>query len=77
MTEHEALIEAIEKAGGQSALARKVGVKQAHVWYWLHKAKKAPPARVPAIERETNVSRHLLRPDVYGAPRVRRKTVDA
>ena len=72
-----ALRRAVNAAGGQSALARVVGgkVKQAHVWNWLN----APGAKVPAefcitIEAATRVSRHDLRPDVFGpAPAVASK----
>lgn len=68
-----ALEKAVEKAGGQSALARLIGapVKQAHVWYWLKSANGTVPAEYCiAIENGTGVSRHDLRPDVFG-PRER------
>lgn len=61
----EALSRAVEIAGGQTALAAKIGVKQAHVWNWLNKTKGVPPQYVLPIERETGVSRHDLRPDIY------------
>lgn len=65
--ELDALKLAVERAGGQSALARKVGngCKQQNVWAWLNESKKAPPERVLAIEAATGVSRHDLRPDLY------------
>lgn len=67
MTEAEALEEAARLAGGQSALARALGqgVKQGHVWYWLHKQGRAPAERVLEIERLTGVPRTALRPDIY------------
>lgn len=64
-----ALERAIAEAGGQSALARKVGRKQGHVWHWLHKSKQVPAELVIPIERATDgkVTRHELRPDLYPA----------
>lgn len=59
------LQKAIEIAGGQTALADRLGVKQGHVWHWLKKAKKVPAEYVIPIERETGISRHELRPDIY------------
>jgi len=64
------LKKAIEIAGGQKALAEKLGVpiKQQHVWKWLHKTKDGPPAKyVIPIEQATNgqVTRYDLRPDIY------------
>lgn len=63
-----ALHRAVEAAKGQSGLARLLGVKQGHVWHWLHKMRRAPPDRVLAIEAATGVSRHDLRPDIYPPP---------
>lgn len=62
---------AVEIAGGQSALARAIGgtVKQAHVWYWLNKDDALVPAEhCLTIEQATGgqVTRHELRPDVFG-----------
>lgn len=64
----EALIEAVKKAGTQTALAEAIGKRQAHVHYWLTKAVgEVPPAEfVLKIEAATGVSRHRLRPDLYG-----------
>lgn len=61
-----ALADAIERAGGQSALARICGVRQGHVWAWLNKTRRCPAEHVLAIERATGVTRHRLRPDVFG-----------
>lgn len=62
------LQKAIAIAGGQKALARKVGVKQQNVSWWINKSKKVPAERCAAIERATNgaVKREQLRPDVFG-----------
>lgn len=72
-THREALIKAIEIAGGQRALARKLSeetgeeVSQAAVWGWLNKAKKFPPEMCGPIERvcEGRVSKHEFRPDLF------------
>ena len=65
--EMEALEKAVELAGGQTALASCIGVKQTHVWNWLNRDKRVPAERVIAIEQATHgrVSRHALRPDIY------------
>jgi DNA-binding transcriptional regulator YdaS (Cro superfamily) len=57
----EALNRAIEAAGGQSALARALGISPQAIDQWT----KAPPLRVIAIEKASGVSRHELRPDLY------------
>ena len=50
----------------QSRLARICGVSQPTVWGWINRGRGILPAEyVLAVERETGVSRHLLRPDVY------------
>lgn len=62
---------AVEIAGGQTALADKIGVKQQRVWKWLTSGRAAPDCCI-AIEEaiEGQVTRYELRPDVFGtAPR--------
>ena len=59
-----AVIHAVDKAGGQSALARKLGVKPQAVQKWCASG-KIPPLRVLAVEAATGVSRKKLRPDIY------------
>jgi len=61
---------AVEIVGGQSALARALGVKQGHVWHWLNKSGRCPAEHVLTVETATSgaVSRHQLRPDLYPAP---------
>ena len=63
----EALKRAVEIAGGQTALAKALGVQQAHVWNWLNRDSALPAEYVIPIERATKgrVSRHELRPDIY------------
>ena len=68
-----ALKRAVGIMGSQSALARAIGenVKQAHVWYWLNEgAGRVPAEHCAAIERATEgkVTRHDLRPDIFGPP---------
>jgi DNA-binding transcriptional regulator YdaS (Cro superfamily) len=63
---NEALKEAIGVAGGQLALADKIGVGQSLVSYWLKKSKKGVAAGfVLAIEAATGTPRERLRPDLY------------
>jgi DNA-binding transcriptional regulator YdaS (Cro superfamily) len=66
MNDH--LSRAIELAGGQSALAKAVGVKQQNVWSWVNRTGKCPPEHVLAVEAATEgaVTRYQLRPDIYG-----------
>lgn len=45
-----------------SALAREIGVTPPAIFQWT----RVPAERVLEIERLTGVSRHELRPDVYG-----------
>jgi DNA-binding transcriptional regulator YdaS (Cro superfamily) len=66
---HTALRRAIKAAGGQAALAAAIGVRQSHVWYWLHKSESGVPAEhVPAVAQATGVARHELRPDLFAGP---------
>lgn len=61
-----AMKRACDIAGGQSALAKKLGVRQSHVWHWVHRSKNGVPAEfAPAVEKITGVPRHELRPDVF------------
>ena len=66
----EALKKAIEVAGSQAELSRRIAkhdkpIKQQHVWNWVNRDEKVPAEVVLAIEAETGVSRHDLRPDIY------------
>ncbi|EFL5716744.1 helix-turn-helix domain-containing protein [Shigella dysenteriae] len=69
--EQLALKEAINAAGGQSELARKLtvasgkDVKQQQVWNWLHREKRPPIKQSQNIERITGVPKERLRPDVF------------
>jgi len=57
--------QAIHKAGGQVALAEAIGTSQQLVSYWLKK--KVPAEWVVKIEEQTGITRHQLRPDIFGA----------
>jgi DNA-binding transcriptional regulator YdaS (Cro superfamily) len=63
-----AVAKAVIEAGGQSALARMLGVRQGHIWNWLNRdANGVPPGYVLKIEAMTGVSRHELRPDIFAS----------
>lgn len=62
----KAIKRAADRAGGQSALGRLIGVSRAQVWAWIHRDGKCWPHKAIAIEAATGVSRHELRPDVFG-----------
>lgn len=55
---------AISEAGGGAALAAKLGITRQAVYQW----DRVPPQHVLDVERVTGVSRHQLRPDLFGAP---------
>lgn len=66
MTPQEAVREACERAGGQAALAKQIGVAQSAVSQWITKSRIGCGARYALpIEAATGVSRHDLRPDIY------------
>jgi DNA-binding transcriptional regulator YdaS (Cro superfamily) len=59
----EALDLVKDKLGGNAGIAAKLGdLTPQAVSQW----KQVPPARVLDIERLTGISRHRLRPDVFG-----------
>jgi DNA-binding transcriptional regulator YdaS (Cro superfamily) len=60
--DNDGLRKAIEAADGKSALARGLNISPAAVCQW----KRVPADRVLSVERITGVSRHELRPDLYG-----------
>ena len=53
---------AAQKVGGPIALATALGIKHPALYSW----KRVPAERVLHIEKLTGVSRHELRPDVFG-----------
>jgi DNA-binding transcriptional regulator YdaS (Cro superfamily) len=58
--------QAKDKAGGPAALAKALGgtLTSQAVSQW----RKVPAERVLDVERITGISRHDLRPDVFGVP---------
>ena len=64
MTEAEALELAKSKLGGNGGIATALGnLTSQAVSQW----NRVPPARVLDIEALTGISRHELRPDIFGA----------
>lgn len=62
-----AIATAIEKLGsGQAGVARLLGVTPQAVNQWVSNNRPVPARHVLTIERATGVSRHSLRPDVFG-----------
>lgn len=53
---------AVAKAGGTCAIAASLGVTPQAVSQW----RRCPSKRVLDVERESGVSRHDLRPDIFG-----------
>lgn len=51
----------------QAELARVIGRKPQQVNRWVKGGKKLPSVHVLIVEQATGISRHVLRPDVYGA----------
>ncbi|WP_312237045.1 YdaS family helix-turn-helix protein [Stenotrophomonas sp.] len=62
-----ALDKAVEAAGSQLALAQLLGIKPPSISGWYER-RRVPAERCIAIETVTGVSRHELRPDVFGKP---------
>jgi DNA-binding transcriptional regulator YdaS (Cro superfamily) len=61
-SEQAALRAAVAVVGGPVALGRMLGITSQAVSLWP----RAPAARVLQIEKLTGVSRHRLRPDIFG-----------
>jgi DNA-binding transcriptional regulator YdaS (Cro superfamily) len=56
--------EAIRVCGSLKAVAKRLGIKSQAISQW----QKIPAKRVLALEALTGVSRHVMRPDIYGPP---------
>lgn len=56
----------IEALGGPSNAARTLRTKPSVVMNWRTR-KQVPAERVLEIETATGISRHVLRPDIFGA----------
>jgi DNA-binding transcriptional regulator YdaS (Cro superfamily) len=69
-----AITEAVEAIGGQVALAKMLGVNPSLISQWVTGRLKVAARHVLAIEAASGISRHDLRPDVFGpAPSVQDK----
>lgn len=68
-TNFEALLEAIELAGGIRALAREIGLSHEGVRRW----ERAPAEYIVDIEKATGVPRERLRPDIFEGMRRERE----
>jgi DNA-binding transcriptional regulator YdaS (Cro superfamily) len=66
MEKDAALLKAIDACRGAAELARRIGVTRQNVHQW----RRVPGERVLAVETATNgtVTRHEMRPDIYGTP---------
>lgn len=64
-TKHETPLEAVKRSlGGNAGVARAIGgITSQAVSQW----RQVPPERVLAVEGLTGISRHDLRPDIFGA----------
>lgn len=60
------ITEAVTAIGGQVALARILGVNPSLISQWVTGRLKVAARHCLAIEAATGVSRHDLRPDVFG-----------
>jgi len=66
----QALLKAIELAGGQSKLAALVDVNPANVWNWVNRDKRVPPEMVIPVSLavDLQVTPHELNPKIYPDP---------
>lgn len=65
MTRLEAFRAAIDAYGSQSIMAKSIGIDQTTVSKRLASSKEVAAEWVLTIEKDTGVSRHDLRPDIY------------
>lgn len=69
ITPKDALISAINKSGSQTALATKLGLKNAsQISSMLNRDGQASAKYVAKISEATGVPCHQLRPDIFPAP---------
>ncbi|VXC80069.1 transcriptional regulator [Sphingomonas sp. 8AM] len=59
------LARAVRAAGSQSAFGRMIGRRQSTIFLWLNNDTPLPAELVLLVERETGISKHDLRPDIY------------
>jgi DNA-binding transcriptional regulator YdaS (Cro superfamily) len=65
-TELDALNRAIIIVGNQTKLASLIEKTPGHTTVWVNRDKRVPADMAKPIEEVTGVSRHLLRPDIFG-----------
>lgn len=63
-SESIALLHAVDVLGGQTATAKKLGVSQQAVQYWVKRG-RVPALKAIPLEAASGVSRQKLRPDLY------------
>jgi DNA-binding transcriptional regulator YdaS (Cro superfamily) len=56
---------AVRAAGGQTTLARALGIPQSTVATWIRRGTALPAKFVIPVEAAFGISRHELRPDIY------------
>lgn len=61
----QALLDAIEVLGSQTAMAELCGISQPAVHKWVRDGKQLPAEYCLRVEVATGISRHDLRPDLY------------
>lgn len=66
------LAAALKKAGGQSALAKAIGRRQASVWEWDKVTGKVSAEDAIAIEKATGVPAETINPAIREYARMRR-----
>jgi DNA-binding transcriptional regulator YdaS (Cro superfamily) len=71
------LADAVRKIGSQSAFARLVGKSQTSVYGLLRDGKPLWAETVLTVEAATGISKHRLRPDIYGVAPTGESPVDA
>lgn len=74
--DNKAFERAVAAVGGQTKMARELGVKQGQVWAWLNRNRRPFPAEFcMAVETATagKVTRYDLRPDIFGPAPTRRR----
>lgn len=59
-----ALLHAVDVLGGQTATAKRLGVSQQAVQYWVRRG-RVPALKTIPLESASGVSRNRLRPDIY------------
>ncbi len=63
-SESIALLHAVDILGGQTSTAKRLGVSQQAVQYWIKRG-RVPALKAIPLEVASGVSRQKLRPDLY------------